>query len=358
MLTIDWNALEDFSSRLSQPGLQLGTIPDDEWKLIEKALISFSEEKDWQSIVKLRKLFDNLFASDTLGGYDLLQELDQKAIEAARQLDDKAELAHLLDSRGHNYHRQGYHSNAIEAFDESAKLYRAIGKDFLAIKSFYMTSLCHRALGDRDRARKVLNDVIQKIDPNDAWLGQPLQVLAWLARDEGKSQEAEKLLWQALELHKELEDSDMLVAGTLADLGEIISIQGRTGEAKGLFEQSLSVISGHGGQYDRQEARTLLKYSETLMYQKDYSGAIKFLNLADTKASRYGHYYDLLWQIELAKAFILLRQRDFKNSFYKLRSVFRIRKYLDLPGSSLILHISRRYLKRVTGWIARSIYAK
>lgn len=96
MLTIDWNALEDFSSRLSQSGLQLGTIPDDEWKLIEKALISFSEEKDWQSIVRLRKLFNNLFASDTLGGYDLLQELDQKAIDAARQLDDKAELAHLL----------------------------------------------------------------------------------------------------------------------------------------------------------------------------------------------------------------------------------------------------------------------
>jgi hypothetical protein len=47
------------------------------------------------------------------------------------------------------------------------------------------------------------------------------------------------------------------------------------------------------------------------MHEKDFSGAIKFLNQADAKASRYGHYYDLLWQIELAKAFIYLRQKDF-----------------------------------------------
>lgn len=347
MSTIDWNALEDFSSRLSQPGLQLGTIPDDEWKLIEKALISFNANKDWRSIIRLRELFNDLFARDTLGGSDLLKELDQKAIEAARQIDDKAELAHLLGARGHNYHRQGYHRNAIEVFDESAKLYWEIGEDFPALKSYYMTSLCYRALGDRGRAKKILNDVIEKTDPNDGWYGQPVQVLAWLARDEGRLQDAENLLWQAIELHKRLSDPDMLVAGTLADLGEIISIQGRTDEAKRLFDESLSVIHNHEGQYDRQEARTLLKYSETLMHQKDYSGAIKFLNQADAKASRYGHYYDLLWQIELAKAFIYLRQRDFINCYYKLRSVFRIRRYLDLPASYFILFVLRRYFQRI-----------
>jgi tetratricopeptide (TPR) repeat protein len=85
-----------------------------------------------------------------LGGSELLKELDQKAIEAARQLDDRAELAHLLGARGHNYHRQGYHRNAIEVFDESAKLYREIGEDFPALKNYYMTSLCYRALGDRE----------------------------------------------------------------------------------------------------------------------------------------------------------------------------------------------------------------
>jgi tetratricopeptide (TPR) repeat protein len=354
MSTIDWNALEAFSSRLSQPGLQMGTIPDSEWKLIEKALSFFNEEKDLQSIIRLRELFNNLFASDTLGGYDLLQELDQKAIEAARKLNDKAELAHLLGARGHNYHRQGYHRNAIKVFDESAKLYSEIGKDFPALKSYYMTSLCYRALGERRRAKKILNDVIEKTDPNDGWYGQPVQVLAWLARDEGRLQEAEKLLWQALELHKRLSNSDMLVAGTLADLGEIISIQGRADKAKELFEKSLSVISKHGGQYDRQEARTLLKYSETLMHQKDYSGAIKFLNQADAKASRYGHYYDLLWQIELAKAFIYLRQWNFVNCYYKLRSVFRIRKYLDLPTSYFILFVGRRYFQRIVNGITKS----
>ncbi|PWH16271.1 MAG: hypothetical protein DDG60_04515 [Anaerolineae bacterium] len=332
----------------------MGTIPDDEWKLIEKALISFTENNDWQSIVRLRDLFNDLFARDTLGGYDLLQQLDLSAIQAARQLGDKAELAHLLGARGHNLHRQGYHRDAIKAFDESAKLYWEIGKDFPAMKSYYMTSLCYRALGDRNQAKKILNDVIQKIDPSDGWFGQPTQVLAWLARDEGRLGEAEELLWKSLELHKLLSDPDMLIAGTLADLGEIISIQGRVGEAKKLFEESLAIIRKHEGQYDRQEARTLLKYSETLMHEKDFSGAIKLLNQADAKASRYGHYYDLLWQIELAKAFIYLRQRDLINCFYKLRSVFRIRKYLDLPASYFMVFVLRRYFHRLVNKITKS----
>lgn len=355
MSTIDWNTLEDFSSRLSQPGLQLGTVPDDEWKLIEKALGSFNENKDWRSIIKLRELFNDLFARDTLGGSELLKELDQKAIEAARQLEDKAELAHLLGARGHNFHRQGYHKDAIKAFNESAKLYWEIGKDFSAIKSYYMTSLCYRALGDRERAKEILNDVVQKTNPDDGWFGQPTQVLAWLARDENRLKEAEELLWTSLELHKRVSDPDMLIAGTLADLGEIISIQGRIEEAKKLFEESLSVIRKHEGEYDRQEARTLLKYSETLMHQKDYSSAINFLNLADIKASRYGHYYDLLWQIELAKAFTYLRQRDFLNCYYKLRSVYRIRRHLALPVSSFILHVSRRYMQRVVSIFSRKL---
>ena len=347
MTNVDWILLQEFADRLSQPGLQLGSVSDDEWQIIEKVLASFEKEEDWQSVIRLRELFNNLFARDTLGGYGLLQELDDKAIEAARKVGDKAELAHFLGARGHNYHRQGYHHDAITVFDESAYLYGEIGKDFPALKSYYMTSLCYRALGNRPKAKKILADVIEKSDPNDGWFGQPMQVLAWLTRDDGKLEEAENLLWRALELHKQLTDSDILIAGTLADLGEIISIQGRTEQAKKLFEQSLSIIAKHEGQYDRQEARTLLKYSETLMHEKNFSDAIELLNKADLKAGRYGHYYDLLWQIELAKSFIYLRQGAFLNCFYKFRSVLSIRKYLKLPNSYFFLFVFRRYFHRI-----------
>ncbi len=65
-------------------------------------------------------------------------------------------------------------------------------------------------------------------------------------------------------------------------------ILGRIQESSELFEESLTILSRHVGHYDRQEARVLLKYSELFMYQKDYDVAMKLLDRADDKVSRYG----------------------------------------------------------------------
>jgi hypothetical protein len=87
------------------------------------------------------------------------------------------------------------------------------------------------------------------------------------------------------------------------------------------------------------------------MHQKKFASAKKLLNLADDKVSRYGHYYDLLWQIELAQAFILLREGDLPNCYLKIRSVFMLRHYLKLPPMLLVKHVVLRYAQRF--WRAR-----
>lgn len=103
---MDWTKLEGLSSHLSQSGLEPGTVPHGEWQIIEQALRVFVNEQK---------------------GLAPLQLLDQYAIQAARHLGDKRELGHLLGSKGHNLHRQGYHQAAINVFDESAKNYREMG---------------------------------------------------------------------------------------------------------------------------------------------------------------------------------------------------------------------------------------
>ncbi len=302
----DWVKLEDLSSHLSQSGMEPGTIPDSEWQLIEQALNTLVNGQDWNGILRLRAIFAPLYARDTVTGLPALQLLDHHAIQAARYLGDRGELGHLLGSKGHNLHRQGYHQEAIHVFEESAHNYRETGKDMEALKSYYMTSLCYRALGKREEAKRILETVLTQIDSADPWRANPLQVMAWLIQDEGDLERSERLLRQALNLYRQTDNSDMLVVGALADLGEIADILGRTQEARQFFEESLLILAKHQGQYDRQEARTLLKYCESLIHQKDYSAAMRLLNQADDKVSRYGHYYDLLWQIELAKAFIHL----------------------------------------------------
>ena len=280
-------------------------------------------------------------------GLAALQLLDQHAIQAARYSGDKSELGHILGSKGHNLHRQGYHQDAINAFEESAHYYREAGKHFEALQSYYMTSLCYRALGKRDEAKQILETVLNQTDPGDPWRANPLQVMAWLIQDEGNLEKSEKLLQQALNLYRQTSDSDMLIVGALADLGEIADILGRTHEAREFFEESLLILAKHRGQYDRQEARTLLKYCEYLIHQKDYSTAMKLLNRADDKVSRYGHYYDLLWQIELAKALIYLLEGHIYYCLTKIRSVLRIRRHLGLPNSWLVQHVLKRFAQRL-----------
>lgn len=347
--SIPWDDLEALSSHLSESGIQPGAIPESEWEIIRHSLRVLLEDQDWPGIVRLRTIFDRLYARDTVTGLPILQELDQRAINAARRIGNKAEIGHLLGAKGHNLHRQGYHQEAIKAFDESARNYREIGDNPAALRNYYMTSLCYRALGNKDKAKQILDIVLGNTGDNDPWRANPLQVKAWLAQDEGDLIASEGLLRQALLLYLQTGDSDMLVAGALADLGEIVGILGRAREAREFFQESLSIFMKHQGQYDRQEARTLLKYSEFLTHQRDYSTAIRLLNQADDMVSKYGHYYDLLWQIELAKAYIFLRERRLFNSFIKLRSVFRIRRHLGLSGGMLIQHVMKRYVQRILG---------
>lgn len=346
---VEWDKLEAFSSHLSRSGIEPGSIPDSEWQIIEQALNVFINEQNWNGILRLRAVFTSLYARDTVTGLHTLQLLDQYSIQAARHLGNKGELGHLLGSKGHNLHRQGYHQDAINIFEESALNYHESNKDLDALKSYYMTSLCYRALGKRDEAKKILENVLNDTDQGDPWRANPLQVMAWLIQDEGNLEESAKLLHQALILYRQTSDSDMLIVGALADLGEIADILGRTHEAREFFEESLSILAKHQGQYDRQEARTLLKYCESLIHQKDYSTAMKLLNRADDKVSRYGHYYDLLWQIELAKALIYLLEGKISYCLTKIRTVFRIRRHLELPNILLVQHVTKRFTQRLLG---------
>ncbi len=93
------------------------------------------------------------------------------------------------------------HANAErKLFDESARNYWEIGEDFPALKSYYMTALCYRALGDRNKSKGILENVLNKTRPDDPWRANPLQVMAWLIQDEGKLADSEKLLRQTLNL--------------------------------------------------------------------------------------------------------------------------------------------------------------
>ncbi len=345
-LEIDWNDLKFFSDQVSQSGVSPGAFPDSEWERVRLTLFELQNSNDLNGIIKLRELFTGLIARDSAWGIPIIQTLDIAAINAARQLNNYPELGHLLGARGHNLHRQGYHKQAIIAFEESNLNYTIIGDKFNALKSYYMTSLCYRALNNKAKSKKILTNVLQQISIDDPWRGNPLQVLAWLTQDEGDLQKTETLLKEVLVLHEKAADSDILIAQTIADLGEVVGLLGRITEGIDLFQKSLNILARYKGQYNRQEARTNLKYAELLRSQKKYIEALHLLDDADDKASGYGHYYDLMWRIELSRCLIFAQQGKIPSSLLKAQMTLKYRRILGLSNWVLLKQLLQRFISK------------
>ena len=342
MPEINWADLQLLADRLAQPGPDPTSVSDADLLMLDQTLDHLVSAEAWSDIIRLRRMFNALLARDTFTGLLVMQRLSSAAITAAERVGDKKELAHLLGAEGHNLHRQGYHRQAIEAFERSAQLYQETDEPYQSLKSYYMTSLCYRALGGRQRAQQILGDVLKRTAPDDPWRGEPLQVMSWLTQDEGRLADAERLLREAIEYQRRGKDHDILVAGAMTDLAEMVGLQGRVEEAEDLFQQSLNILSRYEGQYNRQEARTRLKLADLLMQQQKYNQALQLLNEAEDEIGVYGLYYDLVWRIEMTRSFIFFRRGQWKLALRKARSALHIRRKLNLSTKMLVSQLVNR----------------
>ena len=111
-----------------------------------------------------------------------------------------------------------------------------------------------------------------------------------------------------------------------------------------LFDESLTILRLHEGQYDRMEARTQLKLAELLIRRGDCEAAHRLLNQADDKIRSYGHYYDLLWRIETARAYAFFKQKRWISMLRKLRMALYYRRQISLSNSVFAKQLVRRFL--------------
>lgn len=348
-MATDWPALEELVQRLVAPGEGPQAVPAAAWEPLQHAFADLNARQDGEGLIRLRLLLAPLYSRDSVTGLPLLQRIDDGAIAAAETLGRDGDLGHFWGARGHNLHRQGFHRQAVGAFEQSVCCYRQAGEEWPALKSYYMLSLCRRALGDRAGALRVLDEVLAQVPPDDPWRGNPLQVKAWLQRDRGDMAGAEASLRQSLALQERTNDPDILVAGSLVDLGEVISLQGRDAEAVDCFERSLALLARHRGQYNRQEARTLLRYAEHLLRRRVGDAAMPLLQRADDLIRSHGQYYDQMWRLELAYSRVYWQWGEWRVALRKLRSALRYRNLLRLPVRNRLRMLARRL-----GWGLRA----
>lgn len=345
---VDWHVLETLAARLEQPGVSPGSLAEAEWRCLPAAVQCLTDQEDWPALLQLRRLFRPLMARDSAGAMPVFLELSESAAVAAEKLGDWKELAGILGAYGHNLHRQGFHARAAAVFERSAQLYQDLGESFEALKNRHMTALCYRALGQRLRARQVITRVLAETGPSNPWRSNPLQVLAWLEQDRGDLHSARALLDEAATLQRHTTGAEILLAGTLPDLGEVRGLLGDPAGAVACFRESLAILAGHERLYARLEARTREKWAELAWRQGDHAHALALLDEADDLIRGHGQYPDLMWRIEMVRGFVFLRRDDWRTAWHKLRSTLAYRRALGLSTRVFAQQLLSR-LVRQTG---------
>ncbi len=339
---INWQYFEDLARRLNEPKVGPRGVEGEEIQKIGSVANELAARQDWETLLRFARLFFPVIEGESISIDEVLHGLVEKAITAAENLNDVNTLAYLWYAEGHNLHRQGSHEAALAAFVRSYQDFDRAGDSLSAKKSYYMTALCLRALSRVEEAKAVLNQVLSETAPDDPWRANPLSIQGWIARDENQLGEAEQLLREALTFAASHSEDEILTASIYADLAEVVGLQGRATEAHQLFQNSLRILEKYEGLYNRQVARVKVKEAELELREANFDQAVRLLNQADTLISSYGVFRDLLWKIEMLKAMIFVRQKNYGAAMRKMRAAKDLYQEMGLPLEEFYKQIINR----------------
>lgn len=343
----DWQELDELSDLLRDHPLT--DLSDETFRPIERAVSRLEITQDRQGLVRLREMFTTYIIGENYANQRIFQRMAQAGIKAAEEINDHALAGRYLHDWGQYLHRTGQHRDAIDVFTRSEAHFKMIERySFQATESYYMTALCYRALHQRKRARRILNDVFERLDPDDPWRAHPLGVLVWLTQDAGELGEAEHLMEQVITIHERHEGPNAyILVQSLADLGELKGLVGKDDEAEAAFKRSLSIANSHLEHGGRVTARTLVKYAQFCTNKGRHQEALDKLRDAEWQLSRYARYPDYLWRVHLMTAFVFWRMHNFILAARKFRVAFMIRRKLGLSNVRLVLDYAVRWLRRI-----------
>ena len=240
-------------------GLAFSRLEDDEnaRPLLEKSLIEFRELKDiyWEAVTQSQ--LSNILVEK---GGKSQSEIIAQVLELARRAGDRLVLAEVLGKwaaiwwafRNHQF------TEAEAYLKEAEKLYDQIG-----FKGSWISGtrgvLAHWR-NDYQQARfmyKKFKDQLELIGEKDekSWA---VQMLGFLARDEGDLGQAHSYVEEALKIAKEV-GVRTTIGFRLALLGQIEFLQGNLEGSKRKFNESLSIVKEIDDHYSKRE--TLLFFS-------------------------------------------------------------------------------------------------
>ena len=184
-----------------------------------------------------------------LGGLSLSERnpdeallLYQESEKLSKEFEDHLGEAASKFGIGFAFSMQGNNVMARKYFERASELYRMKGQKLDEFKSFVMLAQTFNDETETEKKIPILSEAVSMFSPAamDAKEGLPvMSKLGTLYLRIGDKSKAEAVLDEGLRLA--LDKGELLFESVLANnLGGLVSAQGRTREAKRLFEQALS----------------------------------------------------------------------------------------------------------------------
>jgi tetratricopeptide (TPR) repeat protein len=215
-------------------------------------------------------------AEKELGNPETALELHQKVLENCTS-DNESLKATTLHCIARIYSSQGKVSEAIELYEQSLEIKKAIGNQQGIAATLNQMAILYKNQGRIEEAfdyhRKSLE--IAEQGGYKSAQASALHGLANIYRNQGKMSEAIDLYYDSLEIKKAIGDQQG-IAGTLHALANVYSDQGKVSDAIDLYYQSLELEKAIGNQQGI--AITLASIGRLIaVHQGDFDTAFDYL---------------------------------------------------------------------------------
>jgi tetratricopeptide (TPR) repeat protein/transcriptional regulator with XRE-family HTH domain len=185
------------------------------------------------------------FASflETRGLYAVAEVHVQRALEAARSLEDTAGQATAWLHLGRIMEQRGDYASARERWHNGLVLARRYGHDGQIAGILMELGILSREQGQPEQARQFFEEalIVSRRSGSRRDEGSILRNLGILAREQGLPEQARQLYEEALAVSREIGDRRE-VARTLNNLGVLARQHGRPEQARQLLEEAISIF--------------------------------------------------------------------------------------------------------------------
>jgi len=287
-------------------------ILDAEWRNALAASKIAEELRDWRSVIKLSEYLGELLL--LRGLWSEREQLNQRALAAARALGDRRAEGRAFNNLGLLYENQGRWAEAETAYQQDLAICREFGDRAgegqtlnnlgnvydaqgwweEAEKAYQESLAIYREYGDRFGEGQTLNNLGNVYGRRERWAeaeaayqqslaicrelgdrageGHAFNNLGELWRLQNRWVGAEGALQQSLLIWREL-GHRAGEAGTLNNLGNVYTQQGRWTEAEQAYQQSLVISREIGDRVG--EGEILANFAELRAAQGDLAGALE-----------------------------------------------------------------------------------